>query len=345
LFVQTFGSIHRTVTRSMCDYFADVYLDSPWAEPESTSVVATDDGGRLVGFLGVMPMPVRLERTTMRAAIGSAFMVDPAHTDPLTAVRLLRTVFGGQQDLTLTDTANDAAITFWTKLGGNAARFSSMRWLLPLRPAGAALAMTLREERPRTQRLVAPVARTVDWMLGRFVAPPPSGIGTLREAVASDVYRFLTDLDDRAMLGFGGTAAEFEWLVDMLRRKRRFGPVQLLTLHVRGSAARGAVIYYPNRGRIGQLAFAAAAHGEHPALLGALRRHAYEAESAAIMGKADARLSTELRGLPCAYLYRNDFTMLHSRHPGLTTKLCTGDVAMSHLTGEWWTRFQGDRFE
>lgn len=62
------------------------------------------------------------------------------------------------------------------------------------------------------------------------------------------------------------------------------------------------------------------------------------------MGHADARLAMELRELPSVYLYRNDFTVLHARDPELVNALRSGDAAMSRITGEWWTRLQGDAF-
>jgi hypothetical protein len=224
------------------------------------------------------------------------------------------------------------------------AHFQTMRWLLALRPAALGLAVADRQQRRPLVRAVAPAARLVDRIAaGRL--RPPAATAELRDSSVAAVYDFLEELGDDGQLGFGGTLAEFEWLVNMMRRRTRFGPLSVLTLHSRRETPSGAVIYFPNRRGVAQVAVASAAPGQHGPLLAALRRHAYDQGSVGLMGHADARLAMEMRHMPCAYIYRNDFTVLHARESSLLDPLRNGDLAMTRLTGEWWTRLQGDVFD
>jgi hypothetical protein len=344
LFTRVFRRVDEPAPLSLRAYFVDVYFGNPWVDVTRPPLVAIDEDERVVGFLGAVPMPLRMRGRKLSAVIGGSFMVDPRHCDALAAVRLLKRFLNGSQDLALTDTANPVAIKFWQGLGGHAAHFQTMRWVLALRPATLGLALANRNNQLPLARGAAPLARVIDHVATRRLCPP-SGTADLRSAPVPEVYEILDALGDESQLGFAGTLEEFEWLIDMTRRRTRYGPLQMLKLHNDTRTPIGAVIYFPNRGGIGQLALATARRGEHGTLLTALRRHAFEQGSVGIMGHADALLATELRHLPCAYIYRNDFTVVHAHDQSLLDPLLSGEVAMTRFTGEWWTRLQGDTFD
>jgi hypothetical protein len=344
LFVRVFRRTEAPAPPSLRAYMNDLYLDNPWVDPDRPSLVAVDRHDRIVGFLGVVPMPLRLRGRKLAGAIGGNFMVDARFADPLVAVRMLKRFFAAGQDLALTDTANPTAIRFWERLDGRVAHFQSMRWVLAVRPAALGLALADGEHRGPLLRAAAPVARLADRVVARRVRPPRSDV-ELRDASVATAFAVLDELVDDRDLRFAGSLNEFEWLVEMMRRRTRFGPLRMLTMHAGSSSPYGVVMYYPNRRDVAQLAIAAAAPNHLGSLVGALRRDAYDQGSVGIMGHADARLAMELRHLACAYIYRNDFTVLHARDESLLAPLLSGDVAMTRLTGEWWTRFQGDRFD
>ena len=344
LFMRVFRGTDEPAPASMRSYFADLYLGNPWVDPGRPPVVAIDGDDRVVGFIGALPMPLRMRGRKLDGVIGGSFMVDRELADPLAAVQVLRRFLGGSQDIAMTDTANPVAIRFWERLDGHVAHFQSMRWLVALRPAALGVALADRDRSRPLARAIAPAAKLVDRVAARRVRPSaPAAV--LRESSVAAVFDVLEALADDGQLGFGGTLAEFEWLVEMMRRRTHFGPLHLLTVHRNSANPVGAVLYFPNRRGVGQLVVATAAQSHHGAVLHAVLRHAYDMGSVGLMGHADARLAIEMRHLPCAYLYRNDFTVLHSREPSLVDPLCAGDVAMTRLTGEWWTRMQGDIFD
>jgi hypothetical protein len=111
------------------------------------------------------------------------------------------------------------------------------------------------------------------------------------------------------------------------------------------TVAIGVVMYYPNRRGVGQIALAAATPGNYARLLSALRTDAVEHGSVGLMGQADRQLAMALSDSPTAYVYRNAFVMLHGHDADLIMPLRTGDVSLGRLSGEWWTRTQGDAFD
>lgn len=343
LFVRVFQQGTGTASPSLREYFADLYLHNPWVDSGARSMVATD-GDRIVGFLGVVPMPQRVAGRDITVGIGGSFMVSPDAADPFAATRLLRALLTSPVDVALTDTANATAIRFWERLGGHFAPVQSLRWLIPVRPAALGV-HALGEMGPRRfVALAAPLARLADRVLERRWSLPDDASVELRPTSARTVFEVMRDIDDHRQVGFAGTADEFEWLVAMLHRKTRFGPLDLLTLHRRGGAPIGAMLYFPNRGAVGQLAFMTVADGHHADALTALRRYAREVGSVGVMGVSDRHLDVILCDIASIYVRRNDLVTLHSRNDASLQPLLSGDVAMTRLSGEWWTRLQGDAF-
>ena len=63
--------------RSYRCFFRDVYLENPWYDEGLSSLVCEDGNGKVIGFLGVMPRPIRVNGRSLRAAVSSMFMVAP----------------------------------------------------------------------------------------------------------------------------------------------------------------------------------------------------------------------------------------------------------------------------
>ena len=117
-------------------HLADLFFDHPWKGWESPlpSLVCEDEDGELVGALGVMPRPMTLDDEPLVAVVSHNFMVAPSHRSSTTALRLLRALFAGPQDLSLAE-GNDASRRLWHALGGETPTSYTLRWTQPLRPA------------------------------------------------------------------------------------------------------------------------------------------------------------------------------------------------------------------
>ncbi len=348
LYIKAFDKTSIARSTDLSRYFGDLYLANPWYDTLNPPLVAESTGQRVVGFIGTVPMPLRMCGRHIRSVVGGNFMVDPTHNDPLVATRLLKAFLSGPHDIALTDTASPVAIRMWHGLGGELALFQSMRWVLPLKPLSLGVSFAGRTRSTgRLAAALAPVARALDGLVARrwSTAPERISTATVRPVVAAFVHAFVSELDDPGQLQFAGTSEEFAWLANMASCKTQFGPLRMIAVYGTQPAAVGVVMYYPNRRGLGQVALAAATPGNHVRLLWALRNDAIEHGSVGLMGQADRQLAMALSDSPSVYVYRNDFVMLHAHDPGLTVPLRTGDVSLGRLCGEWWTRTQGDAFD
>lgn len=347
LFVRAFRKDAAHSLPAARDYFETLYFGNPWVDAEMPSLVA-EHAGRIVGFIGVVPLPVRLDGVRLRVAVGGNLMVDPGGNDPMTAARLLRRYFAGPQDLAFTDTANEHALRLWSSLGGHVGRFSSMRWILPLRVGGLGL---LGVRRSTGSRVLAALGRAVvrpaDWVgRGRLL---PSGTElTVREIPTSAVHAFAGQVGERGYAHLDVEPAAFEWLSGMCRAKQQFGPLRSVQFDDPSGRAVGVALYYPNRDGLGQVVLLQAREGAHGAVLDALALDAAAHGAAALVGQADPRLMVALGERTSTYVQRNEFVTVRpgrsAEAAAATARIVAGDLSMSRLVGEWWTRMQGDVF-
>lgn len=328
---------------AMSEYFHRLYFENPWFDPDLSSVVIERDAA-IVGFLGVMPLPVQLDGRPVRLAVGGNLMVDPDDRDPMIAMRLLRRYFSGPQDAALTDTANTAAARLWAAHGGSTARFHSMRWLIPLNPGSLGLAAVRRH--PTARRLAwlgRPVALPVDALARRRMRAADGSLG-VQHVGAQRVREFIGAVGPRGYVHIDADAAGWTWLVDMCRAKTQFGPLFLLAFVGHDGRDVGVAMYYPNRGSLGQVVLMLALDGHHGAVLDALCREAAREGTAALCGQADPRFMLALGERASVYVQRNEFVTVHSQDGALGSRIASGEVALNRLIGEWWTRMQGDTF-
>src|SRR4051812_5223476 len=122
-------------------YFRELFFGNPWVDAALPYRVARD-GGRIVGFVGVVPRPMLHRGRPLRAAVLTQLMIDPGDKrHRLAAAQLLRAALAGPQDLTLSDGANEASRRMWEACGGSALTLYGLQWRRLLRPARCALGM------------------------------------------------------------------------------------------------------------------------------------------------------------------------------------------------------------
>lgn len=346
LFVRVFHKNPLTSVTKLTGYFATLYTSNPWRDPAIPSLVVDDGRGGVIGFLGVLVMPLALGGRQLRVAVGGNLMVDPDRGDPLAAVRLLRQFLAGPQDLSMTDTANQTAVGLWTRLGGALARFHSIRWLLLVRPVTLGIAAGLRMS---VGARVAPwLGRPFDALAVRRLERHLDGQGSPGRLVDIDVdtlSEFLRGLHDQAVLVPGDDVAWFRWLMTMAADKQQFGAMRVQAMvHLASDAPQAVVVWYPNGGGIGQVALMAAQRRRHGDLVATLVEAAKDEGSLALMGRGDPFLMHDLGLRPTVYVQRNECLMVHARDRSLVEPIVAGEVSISRLFGEWWTRLQGDSF-
>jgi hypothetical protein len=114
-------------------YFHRIFFDNPWRDAELPSLVYIQNE-KITGFVGVIPRRMVFRGRPVRVAVATQFMVDHEESRGFPGLELIRRLFSGPQDLSLTDGATEAAYTVWTACGARAAQLYSLEWTRLLRP-------------------------------------------------------------------------------------------------------------------------------------------------------------------------------------------------------------------
>jgi hypothetical protein len=323
-------------------YFDEVFLHQPWHGAGLSSLVYEEDGGRLSGFLGVVPRRMLMGGQPVQMAVCSQFVVRPERRG-LVGLRLLKALFEGPQDLSMTDEANEITRKIWEGRGGTTAVLYSVHWTRPLRPAQSALAVVSRHRRLATlARLAGPVARIVDTLAAgiarRHVRPstPSASAEDLSEAV------FLAYLPQ-----FAGTCAlrpaydepSLKWALERAAQRAGEGRFQKVVVRERPDEIAGWYLYHVDPRGIGEvLQIVAARHSIH-AMVDHLIDHAWRQGATALAGRAEPALIQALSDKRCRFHRRGPWMLVHSKHPELLRAIHRGEAFLTRLEGEWCLRF------
>jgi hypothetical protein len=324
-------------------YLADVFLRNPWHDPCLPSLVYETGDGSIIGFLGVIPRPMVWHGRPVRAAVTSSFIVAPWARHSLAGIELLRTLFAGPQDLSLTDAANDSSRTIWERLGGSTALLYSLRWTRLLRPYRYA-AQLAREKRSPLGFLslpFEPAGRSADTILARLRPNrfPQLVRGLVDEPLDAELLvTWHAQLSGAEALQPLYTPQAMRWLLRMAEAKRQYGPLRRRLVRDRRGAVLGWWLYYLQRGGVSRvLQFGATDHSVHQ-VLAHLFHDAWRCGSAAISGRLQPRFIQALSLNYCS-LKPATWTLVHSKTPDLLHDICRGHALLTWLEGESWTRF------
>ncbi|MEA3191876.1 MAG: hypothetical protein QOD26_209 [Betaproteobacteria bacterium] len=321
-------------------YFQEMFFGNPWADASLPSWVARD-GDRTVGFIGVVPRPMRLRSKPVRAAVLTQLMIDPQDKRyGLAAAQLLRAAVAGPQDLTLSDGANEASRRMWEANGGSILTLYGLQWRRLLRPARCALGMLPGMAGRAAAMVAAPMAIAADAYMTRRM-----GLG--RKSALLELPLTATSLVN-ALETFGAgyslrpryDVPSLDWLLAQARAKRRHGELQAQLLRQGGRIA-GWFLYYLNGGTSKVLQLAARP-GAEESVLAHLFQHAWRRGAAAIEGRMEPRFARALSRQHCFFVVPSIFVAAHSRSSELLNALGAGDAFFSRLEGEWWMRFFGE---
>ncbi len=196
LFMRVFRHKSSPAPESLSSYFVELYFNNPWASPQHPSFVYCDKSGRIRGFIGALPVPMKIGERRFIASIPTSYMVDPDLKDPFAAVHLLRTLTASNTVLTISDSVNEISRTLWTKMGANVLTLYSMRWVRILKPCGYALSRISKAHTVSgLNLLLRPLCTAVDLVASKFFSPLPSTDQTIRECDL-DVEKMLNAFPD-----------------------------------------------------------------------------------------------------------------------------------------------------
>ncbi|MCC6309867.1 MAG: hypothetical protein IT345_03005, partial [Trueperaceae bacterium] len=110
-----------------------MYVEYPSADADVRPLVAEDERGKLLGFLGVTAMPVMVDGEERTLAGIFPSVVDPEAPTAVAAF-LLRKFLAGPQAFTFSDGGHVKFERIWELLGGSIAQMQSLRWVKVFRP-------------------------------------------------------------------------------------------------------------------------------------------------------------------------------------------------------------------
>lgn len=319
-----------------------VLWDNPWRNDDLPSLVLEGAGKRIVGCLGVMARPMIFRDRRIRAAVTNNFMVDPEHRGSLVAIRLMRAIFEGDQDLTLAD-GNGKSRSLWEASGGSTLHSRGFRWLRILRPTRLGLHLLEKGGVPRS--VTAPLGllgRIPDEVL-RWPASSPIHVSESELGTEDLDCRLMRDLlEDRAKevpLRPVFDPEEIEWLFSTLRMTQRNQTLRRAVVTTGAGEPVGWWVYYARPGGISIVLQLEARPAHRTAVLERLLLDARQRGSAAVSGPVDPEWCDALRDVRCLYDHPDLWTLGRSRDPEIRCALRRGDFFLTRLENESWMRF------
>ena len=337
MYRQVFCEGEPTSDDSWRSYLEQVYFDNPWADDEFPSLVA-EQNGVISGFLGVIPKWMQYRGETIRVAVSSALMVrieDSGKRNPITGVSLLRRFLDGEQDLSLTDTANEVTRGIWTSCGGSIAFPYSYSWIRPLRPLNSYLEMSVSSSLLRG--IVKPICSFADSILRHLPPLKPSQPGCrVKEIDTARLLELLTALPPRALMPQYDLAS-LEWLLAMAAGNDE-GELAKRVVESADGKALGWFVHYHNRNGFGRVLQVAAFPRSMETVLDGLIDDARQAGVAALWGRTEPLHAMLLTQRHCLFQAR-PWVLVHSSRPEIIHSFQNADAFFSGLDGELWMKF------
>jgi GNAT superfamily N-acetyltransferase len=310
------------------------FLDHPWADPETPSLVIADDDGVAVGFIGVHPRRLDFGADPVKGVCCTHLVVHPDGRAAGGGAQLVRQVMAGPQELTWSDTTVPVVARMWAVFGGRTDYARAADWLIVLRPmrwTGQAITGRVRG-RARTDEVPVPgfpahASRRLTPQAHQPTPPEVSGAdATVTELVAAqpEVTRrhALFVAYDEAALAF--TLEKLEGMGKRIVRR----------LVRRGDRTIGWYAYIERPGGVSRVIHLAAAARDADHVLGELLDHARESGSSAMWGRYEPHLDAALRSR-LAVLGLNTRPAMRTRNEKVGTALAGDGSLLTRLDGEW----------
>ena len=338
-------------------YFRELFFNNPWAEKALPSWVYQNSDGRIIGFLGVVPRPMRMHGRTIQVGFGSNFVVHPAHRSSLAGLYLVRAFLAGKQDLALGDSSNNSSRKVWMGLGGSTALPYSLHWSRPLQPISYglyALGRLRAAKNGSASRAVSyalkPLCRVAD-RLARSVPWNPfrqrASVFQEEELGVETLLACLKEFLSGEPLQPAYDKQSLSWLLNFMRQQKAYGKLRAVVLRDRSGGIGGWYICYMKRSGVCEVVQVGARTGSIGEVLDHLFCDALNQGALAVQGRFDPRYVQELTDKYCFFYRRGGWMLAHSHHPELLQLIQSAEALLTRLDGEWCMSFgepEGDNF-
>lgn len=329
----------RTPDQALIDLVRHIYLEDPNVDPDITSLVAENQAGKMLGFLGASVMPVVVDGSDAKMAGIFPSVVDPEASTTV-ATFLLRRFLAGPQVFTFSDGGHVKFERIWEGLGGQIAQMQSMRWVKLFRPVQVATpAGRSRVLRP----LLSGVDRAVRALGGKNLrlatrAAAQGGFVT-EPATAEDLALVTPAMQRHARLRPVYKAAHLRWQFAQMARIAEQGEFTARLVRTQSGEPAGWFVYYLKPGGVSRV-FALEGHDRYlAAVTDQLMADADRRGAGALMGRMEPRLRRVIAERTPLVYTRGSLQMIHSKDPSLMHDAQLGRLAYSRLQGEnwyWW---------
>ena len=297
----------RAARPGMVEHFAHQFLDAPTVDPEIPSLVATDGGDRVAGFLGASVVPMLLDGRPVRAVATGPLFTEPDQR--LVAVLLLRGLLAGPQALTFSAKHNLDAHPLFARLGARAVHPRCVWWESTLRPD--------------EHHWVAASAS----VQGDALAAEP-----LTPALAASS---LPELAGWARLRPVYEAPFLDWRFAQLELARRLGVLRAEALRDEGGGVVGWFVALIPEAGVATAVQVIAREGSEASVLRRLIDAAHEGGALSVRGRLEPELAFALRGLPCV-LSQRACLLVHADDEAVWWALTADRAILTLLDGEPW---------
>jgi hypothetical protein len=316
-------------------------------DPDLSSLVFLDAVGVVRGFMGVIPHRVLLHGQFLRAAVGSALMVDQPERHPTAGARLVRSFLRGPQDITFSESANAVSQKMWASVGAMRVPAASLDWFRILRPSGFALWKAARTV--RAVKLLRPLAGPADRAIARMAAsslalPEPNPRFTERDVGDDEIIAVLPQLTAHYPLRPAWDEATLRYMLGHATAKSRNGPLVRRILFDRDGRPSGCYLYHAKPGEVGVTLQIVGRPDALGPTIDCLIRHAYAVGCVAVRGRTQHDLLGPLQDSKCLFMPFTA-TMLYARRREIMDEIAVHGGMLSGLAGESWCGLIGGDFK
>jgi hypothetical protein len=326
----------------LTDHFENIFFNNPWYDHEITSLVSKEKNGKINGFLGVVPRPMRLCGQPIRVAVTSYHMASPESRPPVVGIQLLKTFFSGPQDLSLTDGAGELGRRIWVGVGGMQSPLYSLQWERLLRPARFAVeTLSRRRILASFEGVLSPAANLADSITTRLFSGyfPSAGDSYIEEDLDLKIMIELLPLFTRDQaLQPVYQEHTLQWIFDQADQMRSQSALKKVMIRNTKQEVVGWYLYYVKTGRRCRVLHIAAKNGAMGVILNHLFNHARRQGATALYGGVNPKYIQEIANQHC-FFRLGASTLIHSRNEELIRLFQSGDAAVSGLDGEWCLKF------
>ena len=322
-----------------------IFLESPLRDGRIQSLVCEDDRGRVVGFRGLLPRPLRFRGEPLVAAVSSQLMVDPDARTAGVAFALMRATVAQPLDLLFSDLANPGAVAIWKAMRGQEIPELGLHWTRPVRPLGWMAARVGRGAAgSRSRRLTTPLIRLLDRFVGvdawrAFGERAQRGALATKDLTLGMQLTSIGRLEERYDLVPAYDEASLRWTLERTREGLDDGERLVSKCVVDANGVEQGFYVMAVRANASAQVLQLAGSAAVDDLLACAFDDASEAECLDLSGRMQPGLLNELGRPPACVLVGPPRFLAWSRRSEILDCIRSGRAWFSRLDGEWWMGF------